>query len=194
MVPPGESEDEPALAAARALKARNRRPRAWLALARGAWRGLRGGDRTALDPLLFALELRRTPFEGIAPARLPDDALAPALLGRLLRTEAPDADAHATTAEVLNGAGAPGLATRAAKMLRLKGVDVLTTGGTRPRERTLVYDRVGEFRRAAAALAALGCPTARALTRVDPSRVVDVSVELGADCAGAFGPGESREP
>lgn len=193
-VAPAQPEDEPAVAAALALKARGRRPRAWLSLARQAWRGLRAGDRTALDPLLFALELRRTPLQNLQPARLPDEALAPGLLGRLLSPEPPDDASRATTAEVLNGAGAPGLASRAAKMLRLRGVDVLTTGGARPRARTLVFDRVGDFRRAAQALAALNCPTGRALTRLDPSRVVDVTVEIGADCAGTFGPGEDREP
>jgi hypothetical protein len=193
-VAPPAPEDEPAVAAALALKARGRSPRAWLGLARRAGRALRAGDRAALDPLLFALGLRKAPRENVEPARLPDDAQAPGLLGRILRAEPPDADPRATTAEVLNGAGAAGLATRAAKMLRLRGVDVLTTGGARPRARTLVYDRVGDFRRAAKALAALGCPSARALTRVDPSRVVDVTVELGGDCAEAFGTGESREP
>lgn len=187
-------EEEPSIAAALALKARGRRPRAWLALAHSAWRGLRSGDRSAADPLLFALELRRAPLEGIAPARLPDEAQAPALLGRLLGAGAPDDASRATTAEVLNAAGVPGLATRAAKMLRLKGVDVLTTGSSRARERTLVFDRVGDFRRAARLLDDLDCPTARAATRVDASRAVDVTVELGADCAGTFGPGDGREP
>ena len=86
------------------------------------------------------------------------------------------------------------LASRAVKMLRFKGVDVLSTATEGGRERTLVYDRVGDFRRAAETLRSLGCPSARAVTRVDPSRVVDVSISLGADCAGAFGPGASREP
>lgn len=193
-VAPPETEDEPAVAAALALKARGRSPRAWLSLARRAVRARRAGDRDAFDPLLFALELRRMPLENAEPARLPDEAQAPSLLGRILRAEPREPDGRAVTAEVLNDAGAPGLATRAGKMLRLKGVDVLTTGSSRPRARTLVYDRVGDFRRAASVLSALGCPAARAVTRVDPSRVVDVSVELGGDCAAAFGPGESREP
>ena len=88
-------------------------------------------------------------------------------------------------AEVLNGAGVDGLAAHVKKMLRLKGVDVIETGGApRPRERTVVYDRIGEFARAEAVRAMLGCRDARTVTRVDPSRAVDVSVELGTDCAG----------
>ncbi|MDE2142351.1 MAG: LytR C-terminal domain-containing protein [Elusimicrobia bacterium] len=186
--------DEPSVAAALALKAQSRSPRAWLALARRAWRAARDGDRSAFDPILFALELRKIPIAALQPARLPDEGQAPELLGRVLATDAPPEDPHETTVEVLNASGVPGLATRAAKMLRLRAVDVLTTGTARPRARTLVFDRVGDFRRAAKALDALDCPTARALTRVDPSRVVDVTVEIGGDCAGQFGTGEGREP
>lgn len=191
---PLEEEDEPALAAAAELRARERRARTWASLLRRAWNGLRAGDRAAVEPLLFALELRRVAPRDVAPARLPGDAEAPALLARLLSSEPVPDNGRATTAEVLNGTGSPGLATRAAKMLRFKGVDVLTPGTARARERTVVYDRVGDFRRAAAVRAALGCPETRAVTRVDPARAVDVSVELGADCQGAFGSGESREP
>lgn len=194
-VPPLAAEDEASVGAARELKASARRPRAWAALARRAWRGLRAGDRTAADPLLFALETRRVRVQDLRPARLPADADAPALLARVFSTEPPPArDGRATTVEVLNGTAVSGLASRAAKMLRFKGVDVLSTASGAARERTLVYDRVGDFRRAAETLAALGCPSARAVTRVDLTRVVDVSVALGADCAGAFGTGESREP
>jgi hypothetical protein len=194
-IPPADLEDEPSVETARELKTRGRRPRAWFALARRAWRGLRAGDRAALDPLLFALELRRAPDENLAPARLPDDpAQAPALLASVLALEDRTDDGRAPIVEVLNGAGAPGLASRAAKVLRLKGVDVLTTSSARPRARTLVYDRVGDFARAEKIRTALGCPSARAVTRLDPSRAVDVSIALGDDCAGTFGPGDGREP
>lgn len=192
-IAPLAEEDEASVVAARELKVRARRPRVWLSLARRAFQGLRAGDRAAFEPLLFALETRRVSVADLRPVRLPDDALAPALLGRLLAVDAPP-DAHATTVEVLNGTGVPGLASHAVKMLRFRGVDVLSTANVGARERTLVYDRVGDFRRAAETLKALGCRPARAVTRVDPSRVVDVSVALGADCADAFGTGASREP
>ncbi len=192
-IAPLAAEDEASVETARALKARARRPRAWLSLMRGAARGLLAGDRGALEPILFALELRRVRLEDLQPARLPDDALAPELLGRLLSAPG-SGDGRATTVEVLNGAGAPGLASRASKILRSKGVDVLTTAGAGPRARTLVYDRVGDFRRAESIRSVLGCPAARAATRIDPSRAVDVSIALGSDCAGAFGSGEGREP
>jgi hypothetical protein len=193
-IAPLAPQDEPAVEAARGLKARGLGIRTWLALARRAARGLRAGDRSALDPLLFALELRRTPVEGLEPARLPVDDQAPALLGRLLATEERPDDGRATTVEALNGAGTPGLASRAAKILRSKGLDVLSMGDAAPRARTLVYDRVGNFERAEKARTALGCPSARSITRLDLSRAVDVSIELGDDCAGTFGPGDGREP
>ena len=193
-IPPLQPEEEPAVETARELKARGRHPRFWMATILRAGRGLRAEGRGALDPLLFALELRRVRTEDLEPVRLPDDGQAPALLGRLLSTDDRAGDDRATAIEVLNGAGAPGLATRAAKMLRFKGVDVLTTGSAPPRARTLVYDRVGDYARAEAVRAALGCPSSRAVTRLDPSRAVDVSIELGDDCVGAFGGGGGREP
>ncbi|HEX7603527.1 MAG TPA: LytR C-terminal domain-containing protein, partial [Polyangiaceae bacterium] len=79
-------------------------------------------------------------------------------------------------------------------ILRSRGVDVLTTGSAGSRARTVVYDRVGDFSRAERMRAALGCPSARTVTRLDPSRAVDVSIVLGGDCAGTFGPGDGREP
>jgi hypothetical protein len=125
------------------------------------------------------------PVEALRPAWLPADELAAPLLARLLSGEPPEPGEGAATAEVLNGAGVDGLAAHVKKMLRLRGVDVIETrGAPRPRERTVVYDRIGDFARAEAVRAMLGCRDARTVTRVDPSRAVDVSVELGADCAG----------
>ena len=193
-IAPAAPEDEPSVETVLELKARGRNPRTWVALARRAGRAFAAGDRSGLDPLLFALELRRASIEELQPARLPADDLAPSLLGRLLAAEKLPDDGRASIVEVLNGAGAPGLASRAAKVLRSKGVDVLTTGSAASRARTLVYDRVGDFSRAEKARAALGCRSARSVTRLDPSRAVDVSIALGADCAGTFGPGDVREP
>ena len=168
---PLAAQDEPSVEASRALKARARSPRAWLSLLRGP-----------LDSLLLAVELRRVPVESLRPAVLPEDAAAVELLGSILSGEDPPPGGKATTAEVLNATDEPGLASRASKMLRLKGVDVMAMGRARMRARTLVYDRAGDFGRAAEARAALPCPSARVVTRLDPSRAVDVSVELGDDC------------
>lgn len=193
-LPPLAGEDEPAVETAMALKTRLRSPGAWARLALAAAKRAPREGRAALDPLLFALELRRVPLESLAPGRL-DEAQAPALLGRLLAPPEPlRGGPRAITAEVLNGANQPGLASRVAKMLRSREIDVLALGTTQARARTLVYDRTGDFRRAALVRSSLDCPSARAVMRGDASRGVDVSVELGADCAGAPGPADVREP
>ena len=175
---------EPAAAAAAALKSRGRSPRELWRLSREAVSGLLNGDKAAADALLLTLELRRTTLEDLQPALLPEDDAAPAFLARALssRTE-PRGEEKAVVVEVLNGTDVPGLAAQAAKVLRLNGVDVMSLGqAPRPRSRTVVYDRIGEFERAARVRAALGCPTAIATTRIDALRGVDASVELGGDC------------
>ncbi len=182
---PDEENDEPAVAAARALKARGRSPRALGSLLRHAAAGLFHGDKSAADALLLALEMRLTPLEGLEPAVLPEDAAAPLFLARAF-TAQPElrSDEKAIVVEVLNGTSAAGLAAQAAKILRLQGMDAMVMGqAPRPRARTVVYDRIGDFDRAARVRAALGCPTAIATTRIDTLRGVDASVELGDDCA-----------
>ncbi|MBI2386076.1 MAG: LytR C-terminal domain-containing protein [Elusimicrobia bacterium] len=182
---PGDEEEEPAVAAARALKARGRSPRALWPLARRALDGLLKGDKAAADALLLTLELRRVPLERLQPASLPDDAAAPGFLARAFASRLEPRDEEKTVVvEVLNGTDVPGLAAQAAKVLRLSEMDAMVMGQTpRPRSRTVVYDRIGDFERAARVRAALGCPTAIAATRIDPLRGVDASVELGGDCS-----------
>lgn len=178
-----EEIDEPAAAAAAALKARGRSPRAVRRLLRDAAAGFLNRDPSAADALLLTLELRRVPLESLQPAVLPDDAASSAFLARAFapRVEPRSGD-KAIVAEVLNGTDSTGLAAQAAKILRLQGVDVMALGQASPRSRTAVYDRIGEFESAARVRAALGCPTAIAATRIDALRGVDVSVELGGDC------------
>jgi hypothetical protein len=179
-----EEDDEPAVAAALALKRRGRSFRALSSLLRRSVQGLVRGDAAAADAFFLALELRRVPLENLEPALLPDDASAPAFLARAFAPRAaPEPDAKAIVAEVLNGTDAPGLAAQATKVLRSKGIDAMVMGPTsRPRTRTVVYDRTGDFDRAARVRAALGCPAAIAATRIDVLRGVDASVELGDDC------------
>ena len=160
-------EDEPSAEAASALRSRFQRPAGWL--------GLPG-----FEALLFGLEVRGVPPERVHAVRLPDEKQAPDLLRRLLAAPR-EPRGGATTAEVLNATAAPGLASQARKMLRSEGFDVVALGSVPARRRTMVYDRTGELR-AAEVLRALGCPEARVVSRVDASRVVDVTVELGQDC------------
>ena len=180
-----EDDLEYSATAARALKVRGRSPRAWAALANRAIQGLLRGDKTAADPLFFALEMRRVPFERLEPAVLPDDASAPSFLAQVFAPPPPAADdGRANVVEVLNGTDRQGLAAQAAKVLRSHGVDVISLGAaSRPRSRTVIYDRTGVFARAAHVRKALGCPTAIAVTRIDALRGVDASVELGGDCS-----------
>ena len=179
-----DDDDEPAVVAARALKARGRSPRALWALLRDAAVGLSRDDKAAADALFLTLELRRIPLESLQPALLPDDADAPDFLARTFAARRePRNDEKATVVEVLNGTDSQGLAAQASKVLRSKGVDVMSIGqAPHPRSRTVVYDRTGDFVRAARVRAALGCATAIAATRIDTLRGVDASVELGADC------------
>jgi hypothetical protein len=181
---PDEEDDEPAVAAALALKRRGRSPRALMSLFRRSVQGLVRGAPDAADALLLTLELRLVPLEHLEPALLPDDASAPAFLARAFSTRPPpEPDAKAIVAEVLNGTDAPGLAAQATKVLRSQGIDAMVMGrASRPRSRTVVYDRTGDFDRAARVRAALGCPAAIAATRIDVLRGVDASVELGDDC------------
>lgn len=181
-----DEESEPPLAAGRALKSAVRSPRAWLTAVKAALSGLRRGERDAADALLLAFELRRVPLEAVRPAWLPADADAPAYLARALAPPPAAEDGRAPSVEVLNAADEPGLAGRAAKMMRSRGVDAVSAASaSRPRARTIVYDRTGDFARAERVLRALGCREAAVVTRVDHSRVVDASVELGPDCAPA---------
>ncbi|MEK7234448.1 MAG: LytR C-terminal domain-containing protein [Elusimicrobiota bacterium] len=181
----GEKNAEPAVAAAHALKARGRSARALWSLARHAMAGLSRGDKAAADALLLTLELRRIPLEGLEPALLPEDAYAPVFLTHAFTSQPePLSNGKAIVVEVLNGAGTAGLAAQAAKVLRSKGVDVMALGqASRPRSRTVIYDRTGNFSRAARVRAALSCPAAVTATRIDALRGVDASVELGGDCS-----------
>ncbi|MBI3288750.1 MAG: LytR C-terminal domain-containing protein [Elusimicrobia bacterium] len=179
-----EEENEPAVEVARALRDRTNSPRAWALLLRGAARGLARGDRAAADPLLFALETRRLDPRRLAPALLPEDAAAPSFLARVLGPQLPLDDDRTVVVEVLNATSRPGLAAQASKMLRSKGVDAMPLAtAPRSRARTMVYDRTGDFAKAARVREALDCPTAAAATRVDALRGVDVSIEMGEDCA-----------
>lgn len=88
--------------------------------------------------------------------------------------------------EVLNGAGVAGLAASATRFLRGPGLEFdVVAQGNAPDDapETLVLDRVGDPARAGRVATALGLPDDRVRPDVDPARLVDVSVVLGADYA-----------
>ncbi len=96
--------------------------------------------------------------------------------------------AHAAVAEIMNASQTPGLASKAEKVLRLNGVDVVGVGNSADTfSQTVVYDRTGNPGAAWRVLDALGCPRAREETLVDSKDLVDVSVFLAADCSLAEG-------
>ncbi|MDD5657896.1 MAG: LytR C-terminal domain-containing protein, partial [Elusimicrobia bacterium] len=172
-----ESETDPALAAADWILSRSG-PRLWPRLLRAPpppgemWRQL---------PL--ALELQALKPASIRPAWLPADESAGPFLASLLAPEPPAAAEHPTV-EVLNASDEPGIASRLKNILRLKGADVMSVGNAEgAQERTLVLDRIGRFANADAVRRMLGCAAARAETRVDLRRVVDVTVILARDCS-----------
>lgn len=83
--------------------------------------------------------------------------------------------------EVLNGAGAPGLARLATSRLRGEGFDVVFFGNAArfDHARSVVLDRTGDPARARAVAAALGIDSVA--TVPEPGLLLDVSVVLGAD-------------
>ncbi len=138
------------------------------------------------DALLLALELRRLPAEAVHAAFLGPEAAAAALLETALspqRRRASGPDERALAVEVLNATQKIGIATQAKKILRWEGADVVATGNAEaPRERTLIYDRLGRIENAEAVRRMLDCPSAETLTAVDSGRAVDVTVVLAEDC------------
>jgi hypothetical protein len=140
------------------------------------------------ERLAYSLELHRAKRGAIRPAWLPEEASLEPFLLRVLGTggePARPAD-RPVTAEVLNATALKGIATDATKVIRLKGADVLQYGNTESEHPgTLVYDRTGRLENALLVLGMMGCPSAEAVTRVRERTLVEVSVIVGEDCAGA---------
>jgi hypothetical protein len=83
--------------------------------------------------------------------------------------------------EVLNGTGRAGLARTAARLLRSRGIDVLTYGNGDSAAKTIVLVRRGDQRRGRLVSRALGVGEVR--DAPDSTRRVDVTVILGHDFA-----------
>ncbi|KAB2880153.1 hypothetical protein F9K33_06645 [bacterium] len=85
--------------------------------------------------------------------------------------------------EVLNGAGVPKLASRAADYLRAKGFDVVKTDNA-PHgnfKKSVVQDRIGDIDKARAIASSLGIGEAGVLQQKNPQLYLDVTVILGQD-------------
>jgi hypothetical protein len=85
--------------------------------------------------------------------------------------------------EVLNGAGAAGIAATGTRYLRGRGFDVVYQGNHEPVDGTRVVDRIGDPEPARRVAASLGFDVDRVTSEPDPTRDVDVSVILGPDHA-----------
>ncbi|MBL7961739.1 LytR C-terminal domain-containing protein, partial [bacterium] len=85
--------------------------------------------------------------------------------------------------EILNGAGVPKLASRAADYLRAKGFDVVKTDNA-PHgnfKKSVVQDRIGDIEKARAIASSLGIGEAGVLQQKNPQLYLDVTVILGQD-------------
>ena len=134
------------------------------------------------DSFVLALEINRLRPKDVRAAWLPPESAVGPFFDRLLIPGQEDPSAEHPAVEVLNATQSPGVASRAKNMLRFKGADVMSVGNAESVRRTLVYDRTGRFENAATVLGMLDCPSAQALTKVDPKRIVDVTVLLAQDC------------
>lgn len=85
--------------------------------------------------------------------------------------------------EILNGAGVPKLASKAADYLRAKGFDVVKTDNA-PHgnfKKSVVQDRIGDIDKARTIASALGIGEAGVLQQKNPQLYLDVTVIIGQD-------------
>lgn len=167
--------------------------KSWL-LARGTVpRAAGAGGLGFVDRLLLGLELRRIAEDAVRPAWLAEKEDRRNYFDGLLSPRKPGE--AALTVEVFNASPRKGLASQATKVLRWRGADVVGLGNAAaPAERTFVYDRTGRFENAAAAREMMGCRAAEAVTRIEPKRLVDVTIVLAEDCAQAGEPEPGGSP
>lgn len=153
----------------------------------GAQSQMREGLIGPADRWLAWLESRRLAENGIRAAWLPSGAAGARFVAGLLNADR-TARESPLTIEVLNATGRRGVAWDNTKALRARGADVINTGNYgEVLGRTVLYDRTGRIENAFALQAMLNCPTARAVTKIDEQRLVDVSVVLAEDCARQLG-------
>jgi len=136
--------------------------------------------RRAAVLLLVAIVLGSTAW--VVSARRPSSAMS--LLPAVVRGEnGPAAPAGVRIrVQVLNTTRTRGLARRATRVLRDRGYDVVEVGTTSPqRDSTLVLDRSGhpDWAAQVATIMAGRDGTARAESRPDSSRYLDVTVLVG---------------
>lgn len=153
-------------------------------LARRLWRRETGpGALEWFERLRLRLELLKLSDDDIHAGYLPESKEErTAYFKQLIGVASPARDHEAPTVEVLNATPQKGVASRATKILRSRGADVMSTGNAPARSRTLVLDRTGRPEVAAQVRRMLGCRSAEQVTQIDVKRLVDVSVVVADDC------------
>lgn len=169
-VPASSRPGSPA-AVRRRLAAAAEDPFLWLRVPARSW-----------EAAVLTRALRAVEPDGIRAARWPAPELAGAFAAYLAGGRASADKRGVVTVEVLNAGGPPGVALKATKVLRWAGFDVVHFGNAAaPEAATAATDRVGHPEAARAALRALGCARAEALTALEPSPLTMVSVTVGGD-------------
>jgi hypothetical protein len=185
--PPSARPGSPGRTRARLARAAED-PFLWLRAPRLLAASGRSAGTGAWDGAVLTRALRAAGPEGMRAARWPAPGQAPAFAAYLASGRASADKRGVVTVEVLNAGGPPGVALKATKVLRWAGFDVVHFGNAAaPEAATAATDRVGHPEAARAALAALGCRRAEALTALEPSPLTMVSVTVGGDfssCAG----------
>lgn len=136
------------------------------------------------DRLLLAREFRRIQPQAIRLSELTDPELSNRLLSRIFSRARGHGDTGGSVdIEVLNAAGAVGLALKATRIIRLQGFDVKHFGNARDEKNSRFLDHVGNPAGAEAVAAALGCRDAEVLTSLEANPRAAISVLLGKDYA-----------
>lgn len=165
------------------LLARSRDPLLWPRLAASASRALaeNSSEMTLYDAFLLARELARLSPDRVHLSRLLEPRRLGLLLGRVFgRTAGLPEPSGPATVEVLNAAGAPGVALRATKVLRSKGFDVVHFGNARTLEQGVrVVDRAGRAASARELVRILGCPDTDVVSAIEEEPRAAVTVYLG---------------
>ena len=150
-------------------------------------------DFSIYDLLVLALEARGLSPDNIRMAQLPgkskrgkywevDREQTRLLLSRIEEKKNLLSSAR-WTVEVFNASGRSELALKTTRQLRTRGFDVVYYGNYPSLEpKTMVIDRTGQMESAKEIAKGLGFPNPEIFTRLNPDRLVDVTVILGKDC------------
>ena len=190
------SESAPALKSW--VLSRPGRLRFWLALP-GVIRDMRRqGNRepTAYDVVLIAWEAFRLQPERVRTHLLPASKDLPAFFAKLESGTGREATSSPLRVAVLNASGERGVALQAAKVLRLRGLDVVDFGNApAPSSVTHLIDYSSSNEEAGEVARILDCGDLETTDAMDSGRIERVTIVLGQDFKGcAFWDGSAKRP